>query len=161
MHRLDAYHPPASLLAATAGKVGPSETSLCIHSRTDFSPQVDGPALSRALAAVGRLGHAAPQASVNAAAHFAGLLCDDLLRTAKEGRAKSGLTGNRDFFWIKAARATAEFAVGNGFGRDAPPLSLGAAIALLIFERHAHKTPIGAAQVWGTAVSVVCLGTPT
>lgn len=72
------------------------------------------------------------------AAHFAKMLCDDLLEPQKMRE-----RGN----WARAAEAVAHQAEELGAGRDASPLCLAAAICMLVFERHTPKEKITTEKV--------------
>ena len=64
------------------------------------------------------------------AAHFAALLCDELLQKGNKGA------------WAKAARAVAAHATELGIAREYSPLVLAAAANQLVFERHEHKNKV-------------------
>ena len=81
--------------------------------------------------------------------HFAGHLCEELLKAQKTGKNAEKAVGgtSRDALWVKAAAAAAEAAVTGGYGRDQAPLTLAAALTFFIFERHTPKTAPSSKQV--------------
>ena len=134
-HQLEHAHARPALCEATAGKVDARQ--LDVAARVVARQTADTPLL-----------HTLPPC-----AYLAQQLCSDLLRASKErGKRDSAGRGQpasaaRDQLWAKAACAAAEYAGSNGFCRDQPVLTLAAALALFIFERHTPKTAPSPKQV--------------
>jgi hypothetical protein len=129
-HQLE--QPRAALCSATCGKVDCRQLEL--SAKVVARQHAESP-LMHALAP---------------AAHLAAQLCDELLRAGKEAKGGGARAGQgppaRDALWTKAVITTAECALSRGLARDAPALTLAAALTLFNFERHTPKTAPSAKQ---------------